>query len=272
MHYKNFLLSVVTCACVLAPCVSASAAETASAGDPRLTLSTGFDYSSGDYGQAIDTQILYVPVIAKLKYDGWTAKLTVPYISITGPGVVIGGNEGATAGTAGAKTTESGLGDVVGSLDYAFPVGHRGTTADLTGKIKFPTADSSRNLGTGEFDYTAQAGLTQEFGDFFVTGNGGRKFNGSSAKFNLNDVWKYSVGAGYSFTPATTVGLVYDFRQSATAVGDNISEATAFVSHKLNDSWAVQVYGVAGFSNASPNAGGGLQLSYKLDPMEIFSR
>jgi hypothetical protein len=252
----------------VAPSMNALAA-TETGSKAKLTLSTGVDYSSGDYGQTIDTQITYAPVTAKIKMDRWTGKLTIPYISITGPGVVIGGSEGSTAGAAGVKSTESGLGDVTSSLAYTAPLGSEDTKATFTGKIKFPTADEDRNLGTGQFDYTLQAGLTHNIGDFYLSGSVARKFNGSSARFQLDDVWKYSAGAGYSFTPETTLGVSYDYRQASTATGDAASEASTFISHKLNEDWSLQVYAYTGFTDSSPDLGGGLQVSYQFDPFDI---
>ena len=48
-----------------------------------MTLSTGFDYTSGKYGGATETNIRYVPLIAKYDTGPWALKLTVPYIHIT---------------------------------------------------------------------------------------------------------------------------------------------------------------------------------------------
>ncbi len=249
--------------------VAAQSAGTTPSDKVKLTLTTGVDYSSGDYGQVIDTHILYMPVITKIRYDRWTAKLTIPYLSITGPGVVIGGEDGSDSGTPGAKTTESGLGDVTASLGYTFPIIDDHTKLSLTGKIKFPTADEDRNLGTGQFDYTAQAGINHNIGDAFVSASVARKFNGSSARFMLNDVWKYSVGAGYSFTKNTTAGLTYDFREAA-GTGDNISEASAYLAYKVAQDWTVQIYAMSGFTDASPDLGGGLQLSYQFEPFAFL--
>ncbi|TAL35918.1 MAG: hypothetical protein EPN97_06860 [Alphaproteobacteria bacterium] len=152
------------------------------------------------------------------------------------------------------------------------PLYSNDTIGTILGKVKFPTADEDRNLGTGEFDYTLQGGLTQNIRDFHVSGIVGRKFNGSSAQFPLDDVWKFSLGAGVNVTPGTAVGVDYDFRQSATATGDNVSEATAYVTHNLASGWAVQLYTMTGFTDASPNWGGGLQLSYMLDSFEPHTR
>lgn len=254
----GFLQAVAVAAIVVPGCAWAEP-------EAKLTLSSSYNYSTGDYGQAIDTDITYVPVIAKLKYDGWTAKLTVPYIRITGPGVVVGGEDATVSGAPAAKGTESGLGDVMASLGYSMPLGKQGTFGDLTGKIKFPTADEDKKLGTGNTDYTLQAGLTQVYDDLYLNGNVGRKFNGSSATYRLDDVWKYSVGAGYNFTPSASAGVTYDFREGATPTSENFSQALAYATYKLTGQWAAQAYVGTGFTDAAPDLTTGLQLSYKIN-------
>ena len=69
-------------------------------------------------------------------------------------GVVRGfGNFMVKTGT--RVTTQSGLGDVSASAGYAI-LTTDSLWVDLVGNIKFGTADASRNLGTGENDYSAQ--------------------------------------------------------------------------------------------------------------------
>lgn len=261
----NFLRVTTLTATAMILCMSAPSFADGSNPAVKATLSTSYNYSTGDYGQAIDTQITYVPVTAKVKYDHWTAKLTVPYIRISGPGVVVGGEDTTTAGIAGAKGTESGLGDVIASLGYSTPLNAHGLSGDITGKIKFPTADEDKNLGTGNTDYTLQTGLIQTYQDFYFTGTVGRKFNGDSARFQLDDVWKYSLGAGYNFTPATSAGAIYDFREASTSRGKNFSQAIGYVTHKITDKWSTQVYAGSGFTDAAPNLSMGVQISYKFD-------
>ncbi|MGH8770313.1 MAG: hypothetical protein ACREV2_03910, partial [Burkholderiales bacterium] len=52
----------------------------------QLSLGTGIDYSSGDYGADVDTDILYVPLTFKYDTERWFYRLTVPYLRIRGPG------------------------------------------------------------------------------------------------------------------------------------------------------------------------------------------
>src|SRR3954471_11221414 len=87
---------------------------------PALTLGTGLDYTTGKYGASEKTEILYVPFYARYETGPWIFRLTVPYIRITGPGNVIGGGEDRVTvpGRDVGRRTESGLGDIVGSVFY----------------------------------------------------------------------------------------------------------------------------------------------------------
>ena len=83
-------------------------------------MSTGFDYSTGKYGTATSTNILYIPVIAKYETDSLTLKLTVPYIRVTGTGNVVRGiGSFGNAITGTTSTTQSGLGDVTAVHPHA---------------------------------------------------------------------------------------------------------------------------------------------------------
>lgn len=242
---------------------------TVHAGDPETgqwKISTGFDYSSGDYGESQDTDITYIPVTVRYLKDPWLFKLTVPWIRIKGPGGVIGGGPDGpvvTGGGSQARRTESGLGDVVASVGYALPgLMQQGTFVEFTGKVKFGTADEDEQLGTGENDYTFQVDVAQQFGAFTPFGTLGYRKTGDSNEFDLEDVFFVSLGAGYKFTPATSAGLIYDFREASSSTSEDPQEIVGYVSHKLSDLWALTAYAATGFSDGSPDANIGFQITY----------
>ncbi len=231
--------------------------------EPKLKISTGFDYSKGDYGNAQDTEIWYYPVTAKLTKDSWTAKLTVPYIRIKGPGSVIGaGSTGVVQQGTSTVTTESGLGDIIASLAYTFDLDQHTTYIDLTGKVKLPTASEKRRLGTGLTDYTARIDVTKMMGQSYVFAGVGRKFVGSNATYRLQDIWMANIGAGHQLTRNASIGVVYDYREAA-GTGKDPSDASAYFSYRLTPDLTVQAYGTVGFSDGSPNSAVGLQFGYK---------
>ena len=73
------------------------------------------------------------------------------------------------------------------------------------------------------------------------------------------------MGAGYQVNKKFGVGMAYDYRESSTTSEDP-SEATGYLTYKVTDSITTMLYGVAGFSESSPDASVGLQVSYKFEP------
>src|SRR5438067_2246733 len=146
-----------------------------------LTLGTGFDYTSGKYGTSEKTDILYVPFYGRYETGRGVFRLTVPYIRITGPGNVLGaGADRVTLpGPTGARRTESGLGDVVGSAFYNVLSERNGPLGlDLGAKVKFGTADETKGLGTGKNDYSLQADFFKPLGATTVFGSLGHRWYG----------------------------------------------------------------------------------------------
>jgi hypothetical protein len=232
--------------------------------DGQFSLSTGFDYSSGDYGGSTSTDILSVPVIGKYETGPWTYKLTVPYIEVTGPGNVVPGvgRANAVKGKKGAAvsgtSTESGLGDVTGAVTYNLFAGSASEPAiDLTGKIKLGTADLDKGLGTGENDYSAQVDAYQTFGQITGFATLGYSILGSSSAIPLDNVFYVTLGAGYKFDDRLSGGLMLDLRQAASSFSGPRRELTGYVNYKLDREWKVQAYLLQGFADGSPDYGFG---------------
>lgn len=242
--------------------LSSQAAIAADKGNVSLT--SGFDYSSGKYGTSDTTDILYIPLTGTYETGPWTLKLTVPYISITGTGTVnkdIGRYKTSTATT---RTTESGLGDVVAAATYNVYAGTgiNPWLVDLTGKIKFGTADQAKGLGTGQNDYAFQVDVYKTIDKFTAFGSLGSKVLGSPTNIALDNIVYGSLGGSYKFTQQTSGGLILDLRQKPSTTGSEQRELTAFISHKINKAWKSQGYVVKGFADGSPDWGAGAMVTY----------
>lgn len=224
-----------------------------------VQFSVGADYSKGDYGTTPDTEMLAIPVGFKLKQGDFFVRASLPWLRVEGPAVP--GDGGAIPG-AGPTTSRSGIGDLSLAAGYSLPVGDT-TFFDLTGKVKLPTASEEKGLGTGTTDFTAEAELTQMFGDTSVSVRGGRRFNGSIAAFPLDDVWQAGASI-YHTTDQLTLGLDYDWREGALPTAPDRSELTGSIGFKLNEKFRLQGYAYTGLSDGSPDLGGGLQLVYRI--------
>lgn len=255
MHWKK----------VVAAFLVAAAAHAGAAMAEGLSLGTGFDYTSGKYTGTEETQILYVPFIARYETGPWAFRATVPYLRITGPGNVIGaGADRVTVPGAGtARRTESGLGDIVLSAFYNVLSERRSAVGlDIGAKLKLGTADETKGLGTGEEDWAIQADVFKPLGAATVFGSLGHRWYGDPPGLDLKNVFYWSIGGAYRLRTDTSAGLAYDYRPAITTGGGEISELTGFVTRRLSREWKVQPYLVLGFGRASPDWGAGAQLAY----------
>jgi hypothetical protein len=230
-----------------------------------LTLGAGAEYSSGKYGGTEKTEIWYVPFTAKYETGPWALRLAVPYIRITGPGNVVGAGADRVVlpNVSTARRTDSGLGDVVGSAFYnLLNDKSSGLGMDIGAKVKLPTADKDKGLGTGKADYSLQADFFKPIDALTLFGSVGHRWYGDPAGVDLKNVFYGSVGGSYRMSGDTSVGLAYDYRPRIVSGGGEVSEATAFVSQRISSNTKLQFYGVAGFGKASPDFGIGAVLNY----------
>lgn len=243
----------------------------------QLSLGTGFDYSSGTYGNATSTDILYIPVTGKYESDKLTFKLTVPYIRVTGPGGVVrgmgrtslpsaGGSRARAGGgmtSAGGSTSNSGLGDITAAAGYTL-YSTDSLNIDLVGNIKFGTANANKGLGTGKNDYSAQIDGYYTSDETTLFGTAGYKVYGSPvAGVTLNNAPYFTIGAGKKLSNASSAGVMLDIAKSSNIFSTDQREVTVYISRKLTPDMKVQVHALKGFSNGSPDYGfGGMITGY----------
>ena len=229
----------------------------------QYRVSSGFDFSSGSYGAAKDTEILYIPVTLQAAKGPWTLKATVPWVRVSGPALLIDGSGETVPGlrTSGAA---SGLGDINVSATYAVDAfANAGVFVDLTARVKAPTASFSKGLGTGAWDGAFQVDVAKALGDFLPFVALGYRVSGQPEDFRLRNVVYGSMGLQYTWNENVASGVIFDVRQAALTTAKNPQEGTAYVNYKFSEDWSLNVYGVAGFSENSPNVGGGAVVTFK---------
>ena len=229
--------------------------------DGKLSLSTGFEYSTGDYGAASDTETWVVPLSIKYKTGDLTLKAATSWLHVTGPGGVT--PEGEPIGGAGARTTETGAGDlVVSAIWEALDSQSTWANLDVGAKVKFGTADTDKSLGTGKNDFAVFAEVSKPIQAWYPFVKLGYSWRGDPTGQDYSNVWFGSAGADYRISKTMSAGLYYDWREQLTATGSEISEATAYLNMRINDSNKLNVYAISGFSDASPDWGIGMMLTH----------
>lgn len=230
--------------------------------DGKLNLFTGFEYSSGDYGEKIDTQIWTVPLTLKYRNGPLTAKLSTSWLHVTGPGTVT--PEGDPIPGSGKKTTEQGMGDVYATLAWNL-LDERDHVMgmDVGAKVKFGTADEDKYLGTGENDYALQAEVFKPVGAWYPSIKLGYNWKGDPSGIDYRNVWYGSVGTDYRLSKTYSVGGYYDWRQKLTSGGNQIKELMVYFHTHINDSNKLNVYMLTGFTDSSPDWAAGLSLNHR---------
>ena len=259
-------------------------------------VSVGANYSQGDYGDVTETKVISAPVAVRYRQGNFSVRVSLPYVSIEGPGSLLdtpqgrdvsggGSNSGRGSGSGGSGSSgrggddgspggninpnggttgrRSGIGDVSVTLGYSFDLGET-TYLDMTGRIKAPTASKSKQLGTGKVDVTVGADLVQDIGDFSLYAGARRRFTGKPAGSTLRDVWGAGGGASYRFSGGTLIGADYDWQQGSAVGTGPSSEVTGWIGFGLSRQVRMQVYASTGFTTNSADFAGGLTLSYRL--------
>ncbi len=200
--------------------------------EPRplgLSLSTSADYSQGKYGTGHTTQLLYVPsTLIWHATDRLELTLTIPYVWEHGRDILasvgatsvwtsLGFQSRQTTKRSPHARTEDGLGDILLEGAYVL-LEDRDVIPELSPfvVIKFPTADSSRGLGTGEFDEVLGVSLSKVLGERWTAHlELSYTFVGSPPHVALENSFAWSVGISYDVTPSLRLAT---YLEGATAV------------------------------------------------------
>ena len=199
-----------------------------------------------------------MPTSLKVEWDPIFLKVTVPFVFVDGDAVLI---DGQPVGIPLFVGSRDGIGDVVIAAGYGyFPDGGIIPAVELSGRIKIGTADEEQGLGTGEEDYTIQLDLSKNVGRVTPFAAVGYRFIGDPPEVKFNNKIFASAGLSLSLGRRFSMGLAYDWAQSAVPGSPDIQEIAPFGSIKLTEHLAFDPYAVIGLSNSSPDWGLGTQL------------
>lgn len=242
--------------------ILASGSAAWAAGPDGWRLSAGYQYTSGDYGGVETITETYVPVTVGYRFQSAAFRLTVPYVSVSGPATIIDDTTGEFA--PGPGGTHSGLGDVLlsGTLyDLAKSEAAR-FHLDLTGTVKFGTAKASEGLGTGETDYALQLDALKDVGRVGLFATAGYVVRGSPGKIHLRNVPFGQVGMDLLVMNGARAGVSFAYRTSAIVNYDSVKEASLFAAFSAAGGLVINPSIFKGFGDSSPSWGGGVQFSW----------
>lgn len=235
---------------------------------PSFTFTTGFDYSTGDYGAPSDTEILVVPFSLKAKTGPLRVTATLPYLRIDGPGNIVGGGDGGPIiidpNDPTPRQVREGLGDLSLSLAYALAAESlAGFEVDLGARVKLPTSSESKRLGTGKTDFAVSVDVARPIGPVAPFVTLGYRMPGDPEGIDLRNTFTSSVGATWS-VGTTTLIASYDYSGAASRLAEDSHSLFGGLSVPVSKRLSFTGYGTAGLSDGAPDVGVGLLLSARI--------
>ncbi len=253
-------------------------------GEPRLdsaasaVVGIGFEVSHGDYGVRADATLVTLPLSVFLypvnKLD-ITLEVPLLYLSSkSGSGVIVTHSGGAGRGrsanstrmaaTAATTVQESGVGDINMTAGWTLLTDGEGTPKIRpTFYAKAPSGDLDRGLGTGTVEVGPGLSVSKWLDNVQLFGEGAYIFQNSKSDYQGRNYITYLGGVGVQATDRLFVSVL---AKGSSARSDG-AEAQAEGRLKLNYmhsrriSW--EIYGSAGFTDASPDYGGGMSIIYQ---------
>ncbi len=266
---------------------------------PDRNWQIGFNpsYSSGNYGTNTTSSFFYAPISIRRFFKDGDVALVIPFVTATtdGRSTLVGGSQvpvqsGSNSGpggggsgsgggggcdedepscltglAAGQKLTTTGIGDIILRGRY-YIVEEKGWAPliAITGRVKLPTADASRGLGTGKMDEGVGAEISKLLGDNWITFlDGGFNIIGRPEGLNLRNQWWYDVGGGYYFAKNLLGSVYFEEYRSLFSGAQNIRDVFFGMSYRASSEWRFNGGVAVGVSNGAPDHVVSIGTSYR---------
>ncbi|MFZ4440626.1 MAG: transporter [Syntrophales bacterium] len=252
--------------------------------EPRLdnvrsaAVGVGFEVSRGDYGTGADATLVTMPLsIFLYPAEKLDVTLEIPFLylsSKSGSGVIVthsgGAGRGRSASTSMTATTttttvqESGIGDINMTTGWTLLPDREGTPkVRPTFYLKAPSGDLNRGLGTGTVEVGPGLSVSKWLGNVQLFGEGAYIFQSSKSDYSGRNYVSYLGGAGIQATERLYVSALAKGSSARSEGAEAQAEGRLRMSFMQSRLVSWEIYGSAGFTNASPDFGGGMMMIYQ---------
>ena len=198
-------------------------------------------YNTGDFGTSTRSDLYYISPVLGYVFPRYDISVSVPYLFLR--------NED------GQTDNADGIGDIIVRGGMLFvPETESGFSCDGSLAVKFPAADESEGLGTGELDYGAFAGVSQRIGEIKLSLRGGLIKIGDADSQDYNDSYFYGVGISRIFN-RTNLYASFEGRRAIIPDADNPQEIHFGFFHILNTQYSLKGDILAGLNDGGPDVG-----------------
>lgn len=229
---KNGYVCIVRLIC----CCALLFVGNAQAADNYVGLA--FSHSSGTYGTDVTTKLNRWVVNAGVLKTHLFAGVSVPYISLDSEG----------------NSSQNGLGDIIANVGYRTERSQKGFASEYSVAVKFPTADDSKSLGTGETDVGGFASVSKQWNDIIGSLGAGYIVVGNPSGGTYKNVSHFSLSL---FKRFHNVGAnVYmNYRSAVIEGAHDAVESGVSAYYVLSNNLGISGDAYAGLTEGSPDYG-----------------
>ena len=259
--------------------------NSASSADLTGTVGIGSEFSSTDSGPGFSIGTLYLPLTVTLyPTDSVDVSLEIPFLYQHGGVASVIGSQGLHGGgMESGKTVASpssasqhsllsspgmftgyaaGLGDITVKVGYMLAPEERWNMGIRpTFYLKFPTADSTKGLGTGKYDEGVSVQLSKTVENWHAFVEPGYTVQGREAGMALKNYFSYRAGVGYQATASLLPWLVVKGTTPLAEGLDPVMEVRLAAQYSLNEKSWLEGYVAKGVTAATSEYGFGLSLT-----------
>ncbi len=236
----------------------------------HFELITGFSYLEGDFGTDTTAQTVYMPFTLRYLGQRFDVGLTVPFVYKDSSGAIsiINGRPIRIRDDPISNVIDlfaPGVGDLyLKGRVYLFD--DPGVESFLpaitpTARVKFPTADASEGLGTGEYDFGLGLEVDKQIESFFLFADFGYTFIGDPPGTNLRDQIAVGSGVGYQILKSLSASVSFAWSRALVSGTDDPMDITTNVSWKITRTFTATPFVSFGLTDGSPDYAVGFSLS-----------
>jgi hypothetical protein len=240
-------------------CFCAALPEAAVAQDWKFSSSVNYD--TGKYGGPDRTDSVYIPFTLKRYYSEGDLSVTLPLLRQSSSGQVtrVGGKPvRAVKGSVSAATAaESGLGDIMVRGSYIIKRdGPRSFDLAAAGRLKLPTANKNKGLGTGEIDQGAGFEFAKELTPgVSLLADGYYTIIGDLDGVDFNNEVSVDIGVSKTLRQNLSLTVLYATQSAITDGNADPRELSGTLDYKSSDGNHYHGGLLLGLSDGSPDAG-----------------
>ncbi|MGH7313281.1 MAG: transporter [Candidatus Rokuibacteriota bacterium] len=234
----------------------------------HFQLKLGAGYDNGDFGTSETTHTAYAPVTLRYLGERFDVGVTALFVYLDSPeNVTIVDGRPTLTGQPRGRDQVAGIGDTIIRARY-FLVDDPGPGSWYGGfapfvKLKLPTGDEDRGLGTGEYDVGVGLEFDKQLAEIvFIFGDVSYTFMGDPPDQNFRDRPGVSLGLAIRLGTVTASAML-DWRRALLSGNDDPLEVLGALAVRTSPTTTITPYAFAGLTDGSPDWGVGIEVSYR---------